>query len=355
MFSGSYKSSDVEFLVKIIDIDFTTIEKKESLIQSKKSHYSEMISKEYEPTKEYLKIFYNAFESNKNRFSKDILSLSYNLSLKKNIVLVSLLRAGTPIGVLIKRTLKEIFNIDTNHYSISIIRDREIDNEALKYIYNTNPNSEIIFIDGWTGKGVINRELKKFISKFNIENNLNISDKLYVVSDIAHIADFSVNNDDYLIPSSALNSTISGLVSRSILNDNFIFDGDFHGCRYYEEYAKSDLSLWFVKEIIDIIKTLPIDKTPLLSKDNNKNININTFLQNLQKEYDISDINHIKPSIAEASRVLLRRVPYIIFVKDLTTIDVSHILVLAKEKGVKVIENRELPYEALAIIKDVTK
>lgn len=354
-FSGSYNSDDVEFLVKIIDIEFVDIAKKEMLIQSKKSHYSNMISREYEPTKEYLDIFYNAFEANRYRFAKDILSLAYNLSLKKNIVLISLLRAGTPIGVLVKRALKEVFKIEVKHYSISIIRDREIDNEALKYIYKNHQDSEFIFIDGWTGKGVINRELKKFVAKFNLDNSTNISNKLYVISDVAHISDYCVNNDDYLIPSSALNSTISGLVSRSILNRDFIFDGDFHGCRYYKEYANSDLSLWFIDEILNIIKTLKIDKKPLLVGDNNKNREINNFFKELQREYNIDDINHIKPSIAEASRVLLRRVPYIIFVRDLKILDISHILVLAKEKGVRVIEDKNLPYQALAIIKDVIR
>ena len=66
----------------------------------------------------------------------------------------------------------------------------------------------------------------------------NISDKLYVISDIANVSDFAVNNEDYLIPSSALNSTISGLVSRSILNKTYIKNGDFHGCRYYKEYIE---------------------------------------------------------------------------------------------------------------------
>ena len=37
MFSGSYLDNDVEFLLKKIDIDFTSIEEKEKLIQSRKN------------------------------------------------------------------------------------------------------------------------------------------------------------------------------------------------------------------------------------------------------------------------------------------------------------------------------
>jgi len=74
-FSGSYLEDDVTFLLKVIDIPDTDIEEKERLIQSGKSHYSEMISKEYQPSKEYLDIFYQSFELNLERFAQDILNL----------------------------------------------------------------------------------------------------------------------------------------------------------------------------------------------------------------------------------------------------------------------------------------
>ena len=42
MFSGSYVAADVQFLLRPISIENTTIEEKERLIQSGKKHYSEM-------------------------------------------------------------------------------------------------------------------------------------------------------------------------------------------------------------------------------------------------------------------------------------------------------------------------
>ena len=353
MFHGSYLEEDVEFLVKVIDIEFTKVDDKERLIQSGKAHYSQMINQEYEPSEEYLNIFYKAFELNKDRFAKDILTLAYHLSQKKYIVLVSLLRAGTPIGVLLKRTLQDKFGRDVKHYSISIIRDKEIDNIALRHILKKHPQHELIFIDGWTGKGVINRELKDFVSRFNKLNNMNISNTLYVISDIASVSDFAISNDDYLIPSSALNSTISGLVSRSILNENYIKEGDFHGCKYYKEYLKSDLSLWFVDNIMKVIRDLAIDKRPLLSKNSVLNNKMGNFLKYLQKEWKIKNINHIKPGIGESTRVLLRRVPFVIIVQDLNSREIEHLVLLAKEKDVKIVEDKTLPYKALAVIKDV--
>lgn len=353
MFHGSYLKRDVEFLVKVVDIDFTEVQKKEKLIQSGKAHYSEMLSQEYEPTSDYLEMFYKSYEVNKKRFANNILTLSHHLSLKKEIVIISLLRAGTPIGVLVKRTLNSYFNQEVKHYSISIIRDREIDKIALKHIIERYPHSEFIFIDGWTGKGVINQELKRFIHLFNQENNTKISDKLYVVSDIAYVANFSVTNEDYLIPSSALNSTISGLVSRSILNDTLVKEGEFHACKYYKEYAKNDLTLWFIDEVMSEIESLELIYKPLLLADFKKYEEVNRYLKNIQIKFEIKTMNYIKPGIGETTRVLLRRVPYCIFVQDIKDKRVEHLLLLAKEKKVKVVEDNSLPYSALAIIKDV--
>ena len=51
MFCGSYRPSDVELLLKPITIDFMAdLELKESLIQSGKRHYSEMLSPEKVPS-----------------------------------------------------------------------------------------------------------------------------------------------------------------------------------------------------------------------------------------------------------------------------------------------------------------
>lgn len=355
MFSGSYKKEDVEFLLKVIDIDFTEIEEKETLIQSGQKHYSEMINQEYIPTPSYLETFHHVYKLNKHKFANDILTLAYHLNKKQDIVLISLARAGTPIGVLLTRVLREIFQREVKHYSISIIRDREIDANALDHIRLEHPHDEFIFIDGWTGKGVINRELKYFIKRYNELNQTTVSDTLYVISDIAGVSDFAVSYDDYLIPSSALNSTISGLVSRSILNTHFIGKDDYHGCKYYEEYAKDDMSVWFIEDMLGYIETIPIITKDLVIKNKLLAQKKSDYIEKIMQRYSVSNINHIKPGIGESTRVLLRRVPYIIIVHDINSKDIAHIIQLAQEKNVQVIEDTQLPYTSLAIIKNIVQ
>jgi len=351
-FHGSYLSDDVTFLLKPIDIADTDVKEKERLIQTGKKHYSELISKEYSPSPEYLSVFHAAFARNKTKLAQHVLALANRLNQKNPLVLVSLARAGTPIGVLLKRTLRDIFNKNVPHYSISIIRDRGIDENALRYILREHDAQDIVFIDGWTGKGVIARELHKWIADFNRRENQHISSDLYVIADISGNAALAATTEDYLIPSSLLNATISGLVSRSILNENYISAQDFHGCKFYAAQADSDLSLWYVSEIMAEIQKIATIPNCADMRDSAQRRKITTdFIRWTMQHYDIKDINFVKPSMGEAIRVLLRRVPYKILIQDKNSLEIAPFLILAAEKGVPIAEIKTMPYKALGIIK----
>ena len=72
------------------------------------------------------------------------------------------------------------------------------------------------------------------------------------------------------------------------------------------------------------------------------------------KDFDVQDINFIKPSIGETTRVLLRRVPWKILVHSKDDHDhLGHIYQLAKEKNVEVIEYPLTNYKACGIIKNM--
>ncbi|KIM06534.1 MAG: hypothetical protein KU28_08040 [Sulfurovum sp. PC08-66] len=351
-FSGSYKHDDVRFLVTLIEPTVTDIQTKEAHIRLGR-HYSEMISSEYEPSKEYLDIFYQALELNKHRVAHDVLRLSKAIATQSKPILVSLLRAGTPIGVLVKRTLAYHFDIDAPHYSISIIRDRGIDEKALEHIVTQHPRGELIFIDGWTGKGAIKQELDSFIAHYNQTHNQNLSNALYVLSDIAGVANYSGGYEDYLIPSSALNSTVSGLVSRSILNAHYTHQGEFHGVKFYREFQKSDVSNFYIDIIMQEIIKLDAMHVGSICHANGEIANqMRIYIASLQKRFDISNINYIKPGIGETTRVLLRRDPYKILLRNPSENHVMHIIKLANENNIEIIHDPNLPYSCVGIIKD---
>lgn len=361
MFHGSYLKDDVSFLLKPVELEETDIAEKEKLIQSGKKHYSEMISPEYAPSPEYLDLFYQSFELNKDRMASDILALAKHFAAGDELVLVSLARAGTPVGVLLKRTIRDIFGKNLPHYSISIIRDRGIDSNALKYILKEHGNNgkNIVFIDGWTGKGVISRELKASISQFNSENNTEISSDLYVLADISGTSEYCVHHDDYLIPSSVLNSTISGLISRSILNNETTGENDFHACKYYQDLSESDLSLWFVENMMSLIEQIPLSDIQPLKNHSEEGKSLNeiskNFIKYAMQAYNVKNINYVKPGIGETSRVLLRRVPDRLLVKSYDFAELQHLILLAEEKRVTIEEVSEMPYKAVGIISNLER
>jgi len=352
-FSGSYDPVDVTFLLKPVRLAPTDVADKERLIQSGARHYSEMISAEKLPSAAYLAVFRRALARNKGRFARDVVALAARLADRPGgVTLVSLARAGTPVGVLLARALRGVFGRPTAHYSVSIIRDRGIDEVALRFILDRHPAASVVFVDGWTGKGVIARELAAAVGAFNARTGAGLDAGLWAVADLCGAAAVAATADDYLIPSAVLGATVSGLVSRSILNADVVGPGDFHGCLFYREFAPHDLSRAFVDEVsAEMTSPAPAFAPPLDAPDLRRASA--AFLAAVRDRTGVRDTNHVKPGIGEATRVLLRRVPDRVFVRDPDSPDVEHLLVLAREKGVPVEVDAALPYAAAALIKEL--
>ena len=358
VFSGSYRADDVHILLKVIDVPDTPVVEKERRIQQEKRHYSEMLSHESLPSAQYIKIFHQAMQNNQMQMAADCLTLASKISDARQgeIVLVSLARAGTPVGVVLKHTLSDYFQRKVSHYSISIIRDRGIDENALNHILAKHADSSLVFVDGWTGKGVIARELTQSIEDFNQRYGLHIDSGLYVLVDLAGVAAVAASAEDYLIPSSILNATLSGLISRSVLNADYSEPQDFHGCVFYQQFSAADLSQWFVTEILKCIAQLwETDWQSGMSTINTEVLKQQSvaFIASIKKHYQISDENRIKPGVGEATRVLLRRVPDLLLLRDKEDVAVAHLRVLAEEKQIAVVYQADLVYRAVSLIKDV--
>ncbi len=353
---GSYPPEDCLFLLKPIQVNYQTIENKEKLIQSGQLHYSEIIHKESAPSAIYRDLFLQMTATYKKTLAQQVMRLAQLICQQRPnqspLVLVSLARAGTPIGVLLQHALRDFLKQPSVHYSLSIIRDRGIDTVALDYLLAQGYAPEsLVFIDGWTAKGVITRELQQAIKQYNQTRGVKISPQLAVISDIGGTADIQATFKDYTIPSALLNSTISGLISRSILNHQ-IGVNDFHGCVSYQHLQKADLSNWFIKTVcaemkIDQFAPKPDDIKMQRQQETQQ------FLQYIQQEYQVSDINRIKPGIAEATRVLLRRVPDQLLIQNKDNPDISHLKRLALEKKIPIQVIEKMPFGACALIKDV--
>ncbi len=360
MVNTSYSTNDVVVLLKDLTGQIETMETKEreAKIQSG-VHYSELLPQEFAPSKEYLSLYNESVQRNKGKVAEGIGILAEKLYKKHGdkLVLISLARAGLPVGILIKRYLKAIYKIEVPHYGISIIRGKGIDINAMQYIYEKEKSVEHFqFIDGWTGKGAIAKQLIDAVKTLKEANKYiwdTLSPDLAVLADPAKICTISGTQEDFLLPTSCLNSTVSGLTSRTILNKSVCVEkGDFHGAVYFSEFEKQDLSLDF----LDII-TKEFKKQPLLTFDIPEMKN--KVVSHLQEVFSISDINKIKPGIGETTRVLLRRIPWAVIINDemdeeilLQDEDIQPIFRLCKEKNIPIKKANLGNYKVCGIIKE---
>ena len=344
--TSSYSLNDVTILLQDLKGKVPVLDTKErEKLNQSGVHYSEMLPVEYVPSAEYLKVYENALKSQGKQTAQAVINLAHKiLSVKptKNIVLVSLARAGTPVGILLKRYLSKYCNCNVTHYTISIIRGKGIDIAAMNYILSKHNAKDIVFVDGWVGKGAINRVLAEAVAKLNVED---LSPELAVLSDPAYETKLCGTRDDFLIPSACLNSTVSGLISRTVkLKD--MTDDEYHGAIYYAENKEYDLSNAFLDEIEDYF--------PYLNNENNIFKGIDEVIK-IASEFSINDINKIKPGVGETIRVLLRRVPDVILIKpNANPKSIEPIIRLAKEKNVPIKEYPLLGYNTCGIIKDVS-
>ena len=360
---GTYRKEDVTVLLKDVTGLVTPMPtyEREKLIQNG-VHYSAMLPVEYEPSAEYISIYEDAL----NAFAPLTAQATANVAAKilaykgNNIVLVSLARAGTPVGILIKRYLREFCGLDVPHYTLSIIRGIGIDKNAVNFILARHNAKDLVFIDGWTGKGAIKRQLDDALRDYPKTEAV-----LAVLADPAGVAELCGTREDFLIPSSCLNATVSGLLSRTFLRDDLIGKNDFHGAVFYKNLAEKDVTYQFIDKVASFFPAKTTcnhngvqaanDNSAAVSRcDHNDNACLLSGLAEvaaLCREFAVRDINLIKPGIGEATRVLLRRVPRCVLVRNIDDVlYLGHIYRLAKEKSVPVVQYPLQAYRACGII-----
>lgn len=344
---STYQTEDVTVLLKDITglVEPLPTDQREKRIQSG-VHYCEMLPIEYKPTPPYMEAYKIALDSYAGETAAAAAVTADKILAAKGpkVVLVSLARAGTSVGVLIRRYLKKKYQIEAPHYTISIIRGRGIDHNAMRYLLDRYEPEQLQFVDGWIGKGAILNVLREAVKDYR-----GVSPELAVLADPANVTDLCGTHEDILIPSSCLNSTISGLMSRTFLRDDIIGKDDFHGAVYYEELQDEDVTYEFIetieKEFDSIV--LPEDK-----RERNERSGMDE-IHEIADRFQISDINLIKPGIGETTRVLLRRVPWKVLIREDSREDpvLRHIYRLAREKQVEIVLYPLMNYKACGIIK----
>jgi hypothetical protein len=357
--SGSYHAGDVRFLLSRVDLTPTGVEEKERLIQSGAAHYSEMISEERRPDARHLSLFERACVPGVPRLARDVRSLTHQIlemvregRVSPRLTLCSLVRAGVPYGVLLRRDLQRA-GADVAHFGVSIIRDRGLDAVAMRRVLTDRPADGVIFVDGWTGKGAIASELDRSWGELTGQVPV-----LAVMADPCGRATLCASREDWLIPSGILGGNVSGLISRSVLRPDLTGPDAYHGYAPLDHLADIDLSRSFVDRVdADLIRIRgPVPTRPDAAPDQSAAFrdHADSTIDLIAKRFGIENRNRVKPGIAEATRAVLRRRPDMVLVRAAEgDPDLSALLHLCLRDGVPVTEAPDLtgPYRAVTLIR----
>lgn len=356
---SSYAPDEVGWLLQ--DLSDTRLEapteEREEAIQSGGAHYAESLPVEYQPSAAYQELFKSALALSAARIARAVGTVTETVLAERGPrpVLVSLARAGTPVGVLMRRWARARRGIDLPHYAVSIVRGRGIDANALRWLAEHHDPADVVFVDGWTGKGAITRELATAVAEFEKAGGVaGFNPEIAVLADPGGCVRTYGTREDFLIPSACLNSTVSGLISRTVLRSDLVGPDDFHGAKFYRELAGADVSGLFLDTVAarfdEVADAVDAEVKELLAADRAPTWEGWAAVERISEEYGIHDVNLVKPGVGEATRVLLRRVPWKILARRGAGPDLDHIRLLAEQRGVPVEEVDSLPYTCVGLI-----
>ncbi|MFJ4239631.1 phosphoribosyltransferase [Streptomyces iakyrus] len=356
---SSYAPEEVGWLLQ--DLSDVTLEapteEREEAIQSGGAHYAESLPVEYQPSEEYQELFHAALEESAARIAQAVGVVTETVLAERSPrpVLVSLARAGTPVGILMRRWARHRHGLDLPHYAVSIVRGRGIDANALRWLARHHDPRDVVFVDGWTGKGAITRELAQALEEFEKSDGITgFSPEIAVLADPGSCVRTYGTREDFLIPSACLNSTVSGLISRTVLRADLVGPHDFHGAKFYRELAGTDVSVAFLDAVSarfpEVTDAACAQAKELLASDRSPTWEGWAAVERISEEYAIHDVNLVKPGVGETTRVMLRRVPWKVLARAGAGSDLDHVRLLAEQRGVPVEEVDGLPYTCVGLI-----
>jgi hypothetical protein len=352
---SSYAPEEVSFL--LTDLSGVALElgmaERERAVQGGRN-YAEMLPVEYAPGPRYLELFEAVLHDSAALLAEQVGVVTEMVLAARGhgAVLVSLARAGTPIGILMRRWAQYAHGLDLPHYSVSIVRGIGIDGVALDHIAARHNPASVVFVDGWTGKGAIVRELQQALAD---HRGARFPSELAVLADPGACACFFGTREDVLVPSACLNSTVCGLVSRTVYSAALIPPGTLHGAKVYRELAGSDRSGHF----LDCISAhFPAVSSVVAARwrgdyaaDRSVTFRGLTEVSRIQAEFGLPSWHLVKPGVGETTRVLLRRLPWQVLVHPDRRADLPHVLDLADQRGVPVVDYDQMSYSCVGLIR----
>lgn len=331
---------DVTVHLQAAPVRLVSVAEKEALLRAGVS-YGELLTPEAAPQPAQQEAYAAALTRNGERLGRLLAALTATVLREYGRpVMVSLARGGTPVGCAMRRLARR-WGVDLPHHTLSIIRGVGIDRAALEQIRAAHPDGQLIFVDGWTGKGSILGTLRHSLPT-------HIAPILAVLSDPAGVATHAATFDDLLLPHAALNATVCGLLSRTFLPQA----GGLHGARIETELREWDITADYLAALGSLSAPFGPETLPdagYIDAGHRPERPFEAVLK-YAAALGVGNPHHVKPSVGEATRVFLRRQPQRLILRDSSHPDTLHLQLMAHQRSVPVTIWPELPYLAAATI-----
>ena len=336
----SYLETDLKLHLDLGEVELVDILEKEIRLGRGES-YSRLLTPETLPDAEQSRWFTHLLERHGSRIAAQVVGLGLQIRAAhgSHLTLVSLARAGLPVGVLLTRFLRTQ-GCDVSHHGISIIRGHGLDMVALEEIVRERGAEGLLFVDGWTGKGSIRNELNRSLRGHKCVGQT-VAPTLAVLCDPGGIADFQATFEDQLLPHACLNATVSGLISRT-----FLHEGLRHAARFETDLISADSSL----EYVNRIEHLMLEENHVSISLGVRPIDAANQALELGRTHGVDNPHHVKPSLGEAWRTLLRRKPRALLLGP-EHAEQTAIRAFAEHKNVAVHSfDHAMPYQVIALL-----
>jgi hypothetical protein len=264
-------------------------------------------------------------------------------------IIVSIMRAGVPVGVLMHRWAARR-GADLPHYAISIVQEAGIDSDALRWLAEHHDPDQIVFVDGWTGKGTVARTLEQSLRTAEAKHGIRFPPTLSVLADPGNCTPLCGTREDFLIPSAGLDSTATGLISRSVYHPDLMGPGTLHAAAFHRHLADADTSRAFLDTVTAhfdeasaaLKRGAPVQGEPDWSG--------RRAADAIARRYRLDHINLVKPGVCETTRVLVQWKVNTLLIHPDAERDLDHILLLASERNTSIEYADDMPFGCVALV-----
>jgi orotate phosphoribosyltransferase-like protein len=337
---GTFAPDEVGWLLS--DLSGLALEtpraEREDALGSGRSHYAESLPYEVTPSPAYEEVVDRVLAAGSGAVAAAVGVLAERILARHGpaAVLVSLARAGTPVGVLVRRWAARVRGVALPHYAMSVLRGRGLDRAALDALTAAHDPARLVLVDGWTGTGGIVDEVAADLARYARATGRVLDPTVAVLADPAHATPVYGTRTDLLVPQACLNATACGLVSRTVARADLLAPGAWHGAKYHAELAEHDRTAAFLDAVSARFPASAPPSDPWGEPDRRGP----RYLAALARELGPLGGGRLRAGTGETLRALLRRDPAVVLLSRDAGPDLDPVRVLCRERDVPV---RELP------------